>query len=115
MAAGVLEKTVAAFGDPADRLQAWLGPAISQPAFEVGDEVREAFAAHDAASQQHFEQNARGRWQADLYGIARQRLAAAGVERVSGGGFCTFGDANRFYSHRRDGISGRMAAFVFRR
>ena len=115
LAAGVLENTVDAFDDPPERLQAWLGPAISQPAFEVGDEVREAFLAHDPAAGRHFEQNARRRWQADLYGIARQRLSAAGVRRVTGGDFCTYGDEARFFSHRRDGTCGRMAAFVFRR
>ena len=115
LAAGVLEHSVASFAVAPDRLQAWLGPAISQHAFEVGDEVRDAFVTHDSAAERHFEQNARGRWQADLYGLARQRLTAAGVERVSGGGLCTFREPSRFFSHRRDGNSGRMAAFVFRR
>ncbi len=115
LAAGVLENTVAALATAPSGLQAWLGPAISQAAFEVGEEVREAFVSHDPAAGRHFRRNARGRWQADLYGLARQRLADAGIGSVSGGDFCTFGDADRFFSHRRDGATGRMAGFIFRR
>lgn len=115
LAAGVLENTLAALAAPPSAILAWLGPAISQPAFEVGDEVRDAFVSHEPTATAHFEPNPRGRWQADLYGLARQRLAAAGVERVYGGGFCTSADSERFFSHRRDGTSGRMAALIFRR
>ena len=115
LAAGVLENTVAALDTAPSALQAWLGPAISQAAFEVGDEVREAFVGQKQAAERHFRPNARGRWQANLYGLARQRLADAGVESVSGGDFCTFADADRFFSHRRDGVTGRMAGFIFRR
>jgi YfiH family protein len=114
LAGGVLEATVQAMlTDPADLL-AWLGPAISQPAFEVGDEVREEFIAYDAAAA-CFAKNECGRWQADLYGLARIRLGAIGVEHVSGGAYCTSGEPERFFSHRRDGACGRMASFVFRR
>ena len=112
LAAGVIENTVAAMAvDPATLL-AWLGPAISQPAFEVGDEVRAAFLQHDAGAAACFVANARGRWQADLYALARRRLAAAGVTRVSGGGFCTFTDRARFFSYRRNPDCGRMISFV---
>ncbi len=113
LAAGVLENAVAAMEikDPGQIL-AWLGPAISQPSFEVGDEVKSAFVAHDAAAADCFELNSRGRWQADLYGLARQRLAAAGVTRTYGGGFCTFQDVNRFHSFRRDPNCGHMVSFV---
>ena len=112
LAAGILEATVGALQSRPDDVLAWLGPAISQPAFEVGDEVREAFieVSRDAASC--FEQNPRGRWQADLYGLARQRLSAAGVTRVIGGGLCTHGDPERFHSWRRDQATGRMLSFV---
>ena len=112
LAAGILEATVGALQSRPGDVLAWLGPAISQPAFEVGDEVREAFikVSRDAASC--FEQNPRGRWQADLYGLARQRLAAVGVTRVTGGGLCTWGDPERFYSWRRDQATGRMLSFV---
>jgi YfiH family protein len=114
LAGGVLEATVNAMSsDPADLL-AWLGPAISQSAFEVGGEVRDRYLAHDPAAAGCFAANERGRWQADLYGLARLRLASAGVEQVSGGEYCTFSEPERFFSHRRDGACGRMASFVFR-
>jgi YfiH family protein len=114
LSAGVLENTVRAFDKPPRNLVAWLGPAISQAAFEVGDEVRQAFIDWNAAVSDCFVRNDRDRWQADLYGLARQRLQAIGVQRISGGEFCTYADAGRFFSYRRDGQCGRMAAFVFR-
>jgi len=114
LSAGVLENTVGAFANSPQNLVAWLGPAISQAAFEVGDEVRQAFIESDGAASDCFVRNERGRWQADLYGLARQRLQAIGVKRISGGDFCTYTDAGRFFSYRRDGQCGRMAAFVFR-
>jgi YfiH family protein len=114
LAAGVLSNTVAAMtGQPAD-LIAWLGPAISQAAYEVGDDVREAFVATDAAAAARFEPNDRGRWQADLYGLARLQLSTAGVSQIYGGGFCTFADADRFFSYRRDGTTGRMVSYIYR-
>lgn len=112
LAAGVLEATVAAMGHSPGSLLAWIGPAISQAAFEVGPEVRAAFLASNAAADPFFAPNARGRWQADLFGLARQRLGDAGVYRVSGGGLCTHGDPGRFYSYRRDGSTGRHYSFV---
>jgi len=111
--AGILEHTIAAFADPADQLLAWLGPAIGPTAFEVGDEVRAAFLAEHPASAAHFAAGRPGHWFADLYGLARQRLARGGVERVSGGGLCTFSDAERFFSYRRDGVTGRMASLIW--
>lgn len=114
LAAGVLERTVAALGRPAADLSAWLGPAISREHFEVGEEVRAAFTANDPDAQRCFVANARGRWQADLVGLARRRLAALGVTDVSGGTWCTFADRERFFSHRRDGRCGRMAALIWR-
>lgn len=112
LAAGVLENTVAAMGRAGSELIAWIGPAISQPNFEVGDEVREAFVSHDPAAARCFVANARGRWQADLYALARQRLGGVGVVGVYGGDWCTFGDAERFHSYRRDPGCGRMVSFV---
>ena len=88
------------------------GPAISQPSFEVGGEVREAFLDSDTRAADCFEANARGRWQADLYGLARQRLEVAGVANVSGGGYCTFLDEERFHSYRREPGCGRLVSFV---
>ncbi|HET9862246.1 MAG TPA: peptidoglycan editing factor PgeF [Steroidobacteraceae bacterium] len=114
LAAGVLENTVAALGVPAHELSAWLGPAILQPHFEVGADVRDAFLASDAGATDCFAPNQRGRWQADLVGLARRRLAAIGVRDVHGGSWCTFADPERFFSHRRDGRGGRMAALVWR-
>jgi YfiH family protein len=114
LASGVLEQTVRHLGVPAAQLVAWLGPTISQEHFEVGDEVRAAFVSHDPDAASNFEANARGRWQCDLYSLARQRLAAFGIRDVFGGGWCTYADAARFFSYRRDGQCGRMAALVWR-
>jgi YfiH family protein len=114
LVAGVLERTVAAMGVPGSELCAWLGPAISQDHFEVGDEVRAAFVESDRAAVSRFRMNARGRWQADLVGLARLRLASAGVTDVSGGNWCTYADREQFYSHRRDKKGGRMAALIWR-
>ncbi|MCB1774740.1 MAG: peptidoglycan editing factor PgeF [Gammaproteobacteria bacterium] len=111
--AGVLEQTVAAFTDPPTQLLAWLGPAIGPGAFEVGDEVRAAFMAHDVRSAGCFVEHGRGHWLADIYALARQRLQACGVGDISGGGFCTYTEAERFFSYRRDGISGRMASLIW--
>jgi YfiH family protein len=111
--AGVLEQAVAAFGDRPDQLMAWFGPAIGPDAFEVGDEVRAAFAVEDAAAQRHFRSRGAGRWLADIYGLARQRLAGLGVTQVSGGEFCTHSEPERFFSYRRDGITGRMASLIW--
>lgn len=114
LAGGVLEATLARFSQPRSTLLAWLGPAISQPAFEVGGEVRATFLARDADLAAHFVKNARGRWQANLYGLAHTILARAGVEQVFGGGFCTYTEAQRFYSYRRDPQCGRMVSFIGR-
>ena len=113
LAAGVLEATVVALGcDPA-RLVAWLGPAIGPQAFEVGEEVRSAFTAQDAAAAALFHPGRAGRWLADLPALARRRLMACGVASVHGGGTCTVSDPARFYSYRRDGVTGRMAALAW--
>ena len=112
LAAGVIENTVAKLGaNPADLL-VWLGPAISQASFEVGDEVRDEFLAHDSSAGVCFEANSRGRWQADLYELARQRLRATGVTNVSGAGFCTYLEADRFFSYRRNPECGRLVSFI---
>ena len=114
LAAGVLERTVAAMGVAGGELTAWLGPAISREFFEVGAEVRAEFVAADRGAAACFTVNDRGRWQADLIALARRRLAAVGLADVSGGEWCTYADAERFYSHRRDGRGGRMAALIWR-
>ena len=115
LAAGVITSTLSRMATAPDALMAWLGPAISQSAFEVGDEVRQAFVDLDAAAGECFESNEQGRWQADLYGLARLQLRMAGVGAVYGGEYCTHGDSSRFFSYRRDGECGRMASFVCRK
>lgn len=113
LAGGVLEATVRAMKTPPGELLAWLGPAIGQAHFEVGDEVRAAFLAGDPGAAAAFVANPRGRWQCDLYALARRRLAAIGVSSVHGGGWCTYADPGRFFSYRRDGRCGRMAAVIW--
>jgi len=112
LAAGVIENTITRLAVDPSGLLAWLGPAISQPSFEVGDEVRAAFVAVAPEAAGCFARNSRDRWQADLYGLARQRLASAGVRNIYGGGFCTYLDERRFHSYRRDPACGRMLSFV---
>ena len=114
LAGGVLERTVAALGVPPGQLLAWLGPAIGPEAFEVGEEVRDAFVAAEPGAAQAFRPGAvAGKHHADLFALARRRLALAGVSRVCGGGLSTHGDPARFYSYRRDGLTGRMAALIW--
>lgn len=114
LAAGIIEETLAAMSTPPADILAWFGPAISQPSFEVGTDVRDAFLATAAIAAEAFVANERGRWQADLYKLATQRLSFAGVDKVFGGGLCTYADPARFYSYRRDGETGRMLSFVYR-
>ena len=109
---GVIEATIKAMGvEPVD-LMAWLGPSIGPDAFEVGGEVREAFIAKDAQSEQAFK-SAGDKWLGDLYLIAKQRLNKLGVIEVYGGGECTFSNSSQFFSFRRDGITGRMATMIW--
>ncbi|MDR2240459.1 MAG: peptidoglycan editing factor PgeF [Zoogloeaceae bacterium] len=114
LAGGVIEAALRAMATPPAQLMAWLGPAIGPRAFEVGDDVRNAFLAHapDAATAAAFTPAADGKWRADLYRLATLRLNAAGVERVFGGGFCTW-EESRFYSFRRDKTTGRMASLIW--
>jgi YfiH family protein len=113
LASGVLQAAIRALDcDPA-HLLAWMGPAIEQDAFEVGAEVREQFVETDAQHAESFVQNAQGRWQADLYGLARRTLERSGVGAVFGGGFKCFADRARFFSYRRDQRTGRMASLIW--
>lgn len=113
LAGGVLEAALAQLGTPPARLLAWLGPCIGAASYEVGEEVRAAFVAHAAAAAACFVATRPGHWRCDLAGLARQRLAAAGVTRIHGGGFDTHADP-RFYSYRRDGArSGRFASLIW--
>lgn len=113
LAAGVLEATVAELGVDPSRLVAWLGPAIGPEHFEVGDEVRAVFVAREPETAQAFVANARGRWQCDLLALARRRLVALGVTQIFGGRWCTYADPVDFFSYRRDGQCGRMAAVLW--
>lgn len=113
---GVLEATVAALGVEPARILAWLGPAISRECFEVGPEVRAAFTAgpgDPALIDAAFASGRGDRWMADLYQLARQRLAVAGVRAVYGGERCTFSEQERFFSYRRDGVCGRQATLIY--
>jgi hypothetical protein len=98
---------------PGDELVAYLGPAIGPQAFEVGDEVRSAFVAASDAAASAFHPGQGGKWLADIYELARQRLAAQGVAQIDGGDCCTVTDAARFFSYRRDGQTGRMASLIW--
>lgn len=113
LAAGVIEACVAAMEVEPGRLLAWLGPAIGPSAYKVGGEVRDAFCRLDAVAEQAFQPQGKDKWLCDLVLLARQRLAKLGVRRVSGGEWCTFSDAGRFYSYRRDGITGRFASLIW--
>lgn len=112
---GIIERTVTKMPARPAQLSAWLGPAISQPYFEVGAEVREVFvdAMADAASAFIPSPNP-GRYMADIYQLARLRLTRLGVTDISGGEYCTVRDAAQFYSYRRDrGVTGRMASVIW--
>lgn len=112
--AGVLEKSIDAMGCEPAEILAWLGPAIGPTAFEVGGEVRDAFLAEQAEAVAAFVPSPNeGKWLADIYRLARLRLARAGVTAIYGGECCTFSDSERFYSYRRDGQTGRMASIIW--
>jgi YfiH family protein len=113
LAAGVIENTVRALPARPQDLLAYLGPAIGPTAFEVGEDVRDAFLATDPAAADAFRAHRPGKWLADLFALARQRLAKAGVRSIHGGGLCTYSDPARFFSHRRDRVTGRMAALIW--
>lgn len=113
LADGVLEATVAALEVAPERLLAWFGPAIGPAAYEVDATVRDAFVVPDPGSAAAFVATRPGHWQADLYQLARRRLARLGLTAVHGGGLCTASAADRFYSYRRDRVTGRMASLVW--
>jgi YfiH family protein len=112
-AAGVVEATVARMAVAPGGLVAWLGPAIGPSAYEVGKDVHDALVAADAGAVSAFTALGGGKYLADLYALARRRLAAAGVTAVYGGGRCTHAEAQLFYSYRRDRTTGRFASLVW--
>jgi YfiH family protein len=113
LSGGVIENTVGAMAVPPGNLVAYLGPAIGPRAFEVGADVRSAFLAGGSDADSAFVAHAPGKWLADLFRLARQRLKTIGVGAVYGGGSCTYSDSTRFFSHRRDKVTGRMAALIW--
>ncbi|MEO6264460.1 MAG: peptidoglycan editing factor PgeF [Luteimonas sp.] len=113
LSAGVLEATVAAMQTPPDKLVVWLGPAAGPQAYEVGEEVFIAFVDRDPRAQTAFAPTRPRHWRVDLYALARQRLADSGITRIHGGGLCTISAPQRFYSHRRDKRTGRMATLAW--
>ncbi|MEH6625116.1 MAG: peptidoglycan editing factor PgeF [Motiliproteus sp.] len=113
LASGVLEATVDELQCSPEDLLCWLGPAIGASAFEVGPEVREQFCKQHADSVEAFRVSASGKWLADLYLLAAVRLKSIGVEAIYGGNFCTYNDPQRFFSYRRDGVTGRMASLIW--
>jgi hypothetical protein len=109
LGAGVIESTLRAMQVAPQKVLAWLGPAIGPGAYEVGEDVRKAYAGFESA----FTPNRPGHWRLDLYAVARQRLHRQGVTRVYGGDFCTYSDSQRFFSFRRSKTAERMAALIW--
>ncbi len=117
LAGGIIEQSVAAMQVDPGKLMVWLGPAIGPDHFEVGADVYEAFVSHDEQAAQAFvPKNTphEKKWLADIFLLARQRLASIGITEIYGGGICTYSDPARFFSYRRDGETGRMAALIWR-
>jgi YfiH family protein len=117
LASGVIESTVTAMrerGTQPPDIIAYLGPGIGPDAFEVGEDVRDAYVGRDAGTAGAFAARANGKWLADLPSLARRALARCGIHAVYGGNLCTYSDPHRFFSYRRDKVTGRMAALVWR-
>jgi YfiH family protein len=112
LAAGIVENVVQAMGMPSQDIIAYIGPGIGAHRYEVGEDVRKAFVDRDPAAARSFAPRQGGKYLVDLYGLARQRLAAAGVAGIHGGGFCTASE-ERFFSFRRDETTGRMASLIW--
>lgn len=116
LAGGIIERSVAAMAVDHNKLMAWLGPAIGPDHFEVGADVYEAFVQQNAQAAQAFvpkNSSHEKKWLADIFLLARQRLTSIGITEIYGGGICTFSDPERFFSYRRDGETGRMAALIW--
>ncbi len=113
LAAGVIDAAVLAMDVPPQNLMAWLGPAISQQAFEVGEEVRAAFVDADQKAAAAFIPGQAGKYLADIYALARLRLNTLGIRQIYGGDRCTYSEPDQFFSYRRDGVTGRQGAFIW--
>lgn len=112
LAGGVLERTLACFDSPMSSIMAWIGPAIGPNAFEVGDEVKAAFEAHSREAHHAFIAYQQ-RWLCNLPLLAEQRLQQLGIQQIYHSGACTYSDPKRFFSYRRDGVTGRMASLIW--
>lgn len=110
---GVIENAIAAMRVPPPELLVYLGPAIGPTAYEVGDDVRDVFIDDDESALTAFLPTENGKWLANLYELAQLRLRRLGVEEIYGGELCTYNDSERFFSYRRDGVTGRMAALIW--
>ena len=113
MVAGVIENTISAMQSNVEDIMVWLGPAISQSAFEVGDEVRDIFLNMHLQNEDCFKMNDNKRWQADIYQLARIKFELLGIENIFGGSYCTYRDSDLFYSYRREIKCGRMASMIY--
>jgi polyphenol oxidase len=113
LAAGMLENTVQAMHSKPETLMAWLGPAAGPLAYEIGVEVRDAFLHLDASAGAAFTSTRENHWRVDLYRLARLRLQSAGVKNIYGGDHCTISEPEKFFSHRRDHHTGRMASLIW--
>ncbi len=113
LAAGVIEAALDHFDDEPGELLVWLGPAIGPAAFEVGGEVRDLFVASNSTDAEAFTLTRPGYWLTDIYRLARTRLLGRGVGFVGGGNYCTVSEPERFFSYRRDGLTGRMASLIW--
>ncbi len=113
LADGVLENTVRAMASNPESIMVWLGPAAGPAAYEIGAEVRDAFIKHDMNASTAFMPTRENHWRVDLYRLARLRLQAIGITKIYGGDHCTIGEPGKFFSHRRDKITGRMASIIW--
>lgn len=113
LAAGIIEKTVQRFTCPPQKIMAWLGPAIGATQFAVGNDVHQTFTQHSKQAHYAFKQTGASHYLADINLLARQQLNALGIDVIFGGNCCTVSRSSRFFSHRRDGITGRMASMIW--
>lgn len=110
---GVIESTIQTMQSAPESLLVWMGPAIGPTAFEVGTEVKSAFIDQQMEAEAAFVPNPNDKWLGDLYLLARLRLQRLGVKYIHGGELCTYSDNQRFFSYRRDGVTGRMATLIW--
>ena len=115
LAAGIIEATVKSLPSPAKKIMAWMGPAIGPTAFVVGDDVKREFIAYDNAATMAFTTTeVNGKWLGNIYLLGKQRLNSVGVTEIYGGELCTYSEPTKFYSFRRDGVTGRMATLIYK-